>query len=126
MPKPEADRFANELLATSAIAYGIKDSESPQIRELSWLGGEQASIANYIATQTGGQYFKVPPPEYAPALKAILQQLHFRYELGFAPETLDGTRHKLQVKLVNNGKVEHKGIRLRYREGYVPIPTGNR
>lgn len=34
MPKSEADHFINELLATSVIAYGIRDSESPQIREL--------------------------------------------------------------------------------------------
>jgi hypothetical protein len=30
MPRTEADHFIDELLATSAIAYGLKDSRSPE------------------------------------------------------------------------------------------------
>ena len=55
----------------------------------------------------------------APGL-SILQQLHFRYELGFVPENLDGKRHKLIVKLADVVKNHHKHVRLRYRAGYVP------
>jgi hypothetical protein len=120
MPRAEADHFVDELLQTSAIVFGLKDHRSPQIRGLTWLGGEQGAIANYIAVQTGGEYLRVTPETYAGGLEGILKQLHFRYELGFQPEALDGKRHKLTVKLTGAGKRHHQGVRLRYRPAYVP------
>jgi hypothetical protein len=118
MPRSEANHFIDELLETSAIAFGIKDRRSPGI----WfLPGEQKEVAHYIATQTGGQYLDVTPETYASGLEEILQQLHFRYELGFVPEVLDGKRHRLTVKLTDRVKRQHKGVRLRYRAAYVPI-----
>jgi hypothetical protein len=119
MPRSEADHFIDELLETSATAYGLKDRRSPHL--WFWLPGEQKEIAHYIATQTGGQYLRVTPETYATALGEILQQLHFRYELGFKPEALDGKRHKLRVKLADAVKNQHKGVRLRYRAAYVPV-----
>jgi len=68
----------------------------------------------------------VAPETYAKGLGEILQQLHFRYELGFRPEVLDGKRHKLRVKLADTVKSRHKGVRLRYRLAYVPVPHDNR
>lgn len=121
MPKAEADHFIDELLETSAIVYGLRDRRSPQVGWLeSRLWGEQAAVATYVATQTGGQYLTVTPDAYEKGLEEILQQLHFRYELGFIPETLDGKRHKLVVKLADAAKKQHKGMRLRYRLAYVP------
>jgi hypothetical protein len=118
MPKSEANHFIDELLETSAIAFGLKDRRSPGI----WfLPGEQKEVAHYIATETGGQYLNVTPDSYAKGLEEILQQLHFRYELGFVPEILDGKRHKLIVKLAERVKDQHRGVRLRYRMAYVPI-----
>src|SRR6202035_1572261 len=84
MPKSEADHFIDELLETSAVAYGLKDRRSPRI----WLLGEQGAVAKYVATETGGEYLRVTPETYATGLEEILQQLHGRYELGFKPETL--------------------------------------
>jgi hypothetical protein len=117
MPRAEADHFIDELLETSAIAFGLKDRRSPKI----WLLGEQGAVANYIANETGGQYFKVKPETYAAALEEILRQLHFRYELGFRPEALDGKRHKIFVQLTDAAKRQHPRVRLRYRLAYVPI-----
>lgn len=117
MPKAEADHFIDELLATSAIAYGLKDSRSPGI----WLIGEQAEVGHHIASETGGVYLKVAPENYATGLTQILRQLDSRYELGFQPEALDGKRHKLTVKLTDAAKKEHTGVRLRYRLAYVPV-----
>jgi hypothetical protein len=128
MPRSEVDHFIDELLETSAITYGLKDRRSGGISPFErWaMGrlGEQAEVADYIATQTGGQYFKVTPETYAKGLEEILQQLHFRYELGFKPEALDGKRHKLGVKLANGVKNQHKGVRLSHRSAYVPV-AGN-
>ena len=117
MPRAEADRFIDELLQTSAVAFGLKDRRSPNIW---WLPGEQRAIAHYIATQTGGQYLEVTPETYTAGLTEILRQLHGRYELGFKPETLDGKRHALRVTLTETAKHQHKGLRLRYRLAYVP------
>ena len=117
MDRSEADHFIDELLETSAVAYGLRDRRSPRI----WLIGEQAAVANYIATQTGGQYLRVTPKTYAKGLEEILQQLHCRYELGFKPEALDGKRHRLRVELAVAGKNQHKAVRLRSRAAYVPV-----
>ena len=117
MDSSVANRFVDELLETSAVAYGLRDRRSPRI----WLIGEQAAVANYIATQTGGQYLRVTPKTYAKGLEEILQQLHCRYELGFKPEALDGKRHKLRVELAVAGKNQHKAVRLRSRAAYVPV-----
>jgi len=121
MPRGEADHFVDELLQTSAIVFGLKDHRSPKIMGLNWVGGEQGAIANYIAIQTGGEYLRVTPESYASGLEGILKRLHFRYELGFQPEDLDGKRHKLTVKLTVAGRKQHHGVRLRYRTAYVPV-----
>ena len=109
MPKSEANHFIDELLETSAIAFGLRDRRSPQTR---FLIGEQKEVAHYIAAETGGQYLDVIPESYAKGLEEILQQLHFRYELGFKPEVLDGKRHTLRVKLADAVKNQHKEVRL--------------
>jgi hypothetical protein len=120
MPKAEADHFIDELLETSAIVYGLRDRRSPQVGWMeSRLWGEQAAVATYLAMQTGGQYLTVTHDAYEKGLEEILQQLHFRYELGFIPEALDGKRHPLIVKLADAAKKQHKGMRLRYRLAYV-------
>jgi hypothetical protein len=52
----------------------------------------------------------------------ILLQLHFRYELGFIPPAIDGKHHNLRVELTKEAKDNHKGVRLRYRPEYIPVP----
>lgn len=119
MPRSEADHFIGELLETSAVAFGLRDQRSPHIW---WLPGEQRQVAHYIAAQTGGEYLDVSSEGYGSGLEQILQQLHFRYELGFQPSVLDGKRHKLTVKLLASASHEHQRVRLRYRTAYVPVP----
>jgi hypothetical protein len=122
MPKSEANQFIGELLATSAIAFGLKDRRSPRYFAFG-LSGEQGSVADYIAAQTGGEYFWATPETYASELKTILEQLHARYELGFKPAALDGKRHKLLLKLAVHAGNRGGGVRLRYRAAYIPLPT---
>jgi hypothetical protein len=123
MPKAEANHFIDELLETSAIAFGIKDRRS---RGILFVPGEQKEVAHYIVAQTGGQYLAATPDTYAAALHEILQQLHFRYQLGFQPPALDGKRHKLTVKLVHSSNAALRGVRLRSRAAYVPVPPASR
>lgn len=120
MPRREANHFIDELLETSAIAFGVRDRRSPNV---GFLIDEQKEVARYIAAQTGGQYFDATPETYATSLEEILQQLHFRYELGFKPEVLDSKRHKLRVELADSVRKQCKGVRLRYRAAYVPVSS---
>jgi hypothetical protein len=117
MPRSEADHFIDELLETSAISFGLRDRRSPHI----WrMPGEQRQVAHYIAAETGGEYFDVMPEEYERGLEGILHQLHFRYQLGFQPQVMDGKRHKLRVELSGRAKKTYRGVRVRCRAGYVP------
>jgi hypothetical protein len=83
------------------------------------LIGEQKEVAHYVATEPGDQYFEATPDTHSRALQEILLQLHFRYDLGFKPEMLDGKRHELRVTLADAAKIQHRGVRLRYRTAYV-------
>jgi hypothetical protein len=118
MPFGEVDDLVKDLLETSAIVYGIRDSRFPTMGLLG--NGERAEIIHYIVEQTGGQYLPAIPERYADALALILLQLHFRYELGFKPPALDGKRHKLSVKLTESAQTRYKHVRLRYRPFYIP------
>jgi hypothetical protein len=51
----------------------------------------------------------------------IFMQLHFRYELGFIPRTIDGRRHKLKVELAKEVRAKYKGVRLRFHPEYIPV-----
>jgi hypothetical protein len=119
-PHRALDQVVDDFLETSGIAFGIKDSRAP--RAPLFFIGEVAQIEHYIAKKTGGQYFSAPPERYAAALEAILMQLHFRYELGFVPPVIDGKRHQLKVELTKSAKEKHKGVRLRFRSEYIPVP----
>jgi len=117
-PHQELDKLVDDFLETSGIVFGIRDSRSPNLR---FLIGEQAKIMHYMAKHTGGEYFSAPPSGYEAALEAILLQLHFRYELGFIPSSIDGKRHEFRVELAKSAKAKHKGLCLRYRPEYIPV-----
>jgi hypothetical protein len=117
-PHGELNQLVDDFLETSGIVFGIRDYRSPNLH---FLIGEQAEIMHYMAKHTGGQYFSVPPSEYAATLVAIRMQLHFRYELGFIPSVLDGKRHELRVEFTKKAAAEHKRLRLRYRPEYIPV-----
>jgi hypothetical protein len=119
-PRSELDHVADDILETSGIVFGIKDEMSPKMFGLSI--GEQVQISHYMAKQTGGQYFTAPAKGYAAALDRIFMQLQFRYELGFIPPTIDGKRHKLKVELTKEAHAKYKGVRLRFRPEYIPVP----
>ena len=116
-PHRELNKLVDDFLETSGIVFGIRDSRSPNVR----LIGEQAKIMHYMAKHTGGEYFSVPPSDYEKSLEGILMQLHFRYELGFVPPEIDSKRHALRVELTKRAKIEHKGLRVKYRPEYIPV-----
>jgi hypothetical protein len=117
-PRSDLNELVDDLLETSGIVFGIKDTRFPAMPQLQH---EQGEILHYMADQTGGQFFAAPPAGFSAALDAIMMQLHFRYELGFAPPVIDGKRHGLKVELTNEAKERYKGIRLRFRPEYIPL-----
>ena len=117
-PRRELDKLVDDFLETSGIVFGIRDYRSPGLH---FIIGEQAKIMHYMAKHTGGQYFSAPPSGYETALKTILMQLHFRYELGFTPPAIDGKHHQLRVELTKEAKKKHQGVRLRFRPEYIPV-----
>jgi hypothetical protein len=120
MPVDEINRLVDDLLETSGIVFGIKDADAHDF-PLGLLGnGEQGSVLHYMASETGGQYFSVRSKLYATALQAILEQLHFRYQLGFRPPLIDGKRHQLTVEFSPGSKDVYKSVRLSYRPEYIP------
>ena len=117
-PHGELNNLIDDFLETSGIVFGISDYRGPKHI---FLIGEQAKIMHYMAKHTGGEYFSVTPAGYAAALESVLTQLHFRYELGFIPQAIDGKRHALKVELTKEAKEKHRGIRLRFRPEYIPV-----
>jgi hypothetical protein len=81
MPPKELDFIVGDFLETSGIVFGIKDDSVPDAPPLT--NGEQSAIFHYLARETGGEYFVVPPSLYSTALDSLIAQLHFRYQLGF-------------------------------------------
>jgi len=119
-PRYELDQVVNDILETSGIVFGIKDQMAPRVYGLG--NGEVSEISHYAADQTGGQYLTAAGKDYATALDMILVQLHFRYELGFIPPKLDGKRHELKVELTKEAREKYRGVRLRFRPEYIPVP----
>jgi hypothetical protein len=120
MPVDEINHLVDDFLETSGIVFGIKDADAAEPYRGIFSNGEQAAILHYLADETGGQYFSARSPLYATALQAILQQLHFRYELGFKPPAVDGKRHVLRVEFTDAAAKQYKSVRLRYRPEYIP------
>lgn len=123
MPVRELNLIVDEFLETSGIAFGIKDRDVDDFIKGMLYNGEQGSVLHYMVEATGGLYYSVPKGMFSLALQSILAQLHFRYELGFKPPSLDGKRHELRVELVGAAKKQYKSVQLRYRPEYIPKPN---
>ncbi|MEP7116014.1 MAG: VWA domain-containing protein [Acidobacteriota bacterium] len=69
-----------------------------------------------IADETGGGYFELlKTDQLAPTFTRVAQELRSQYLLAFAPETLDGKVHKLEVR------VKRPGITVRARKSYSAV-----
>jgi hypothetical protein len=125
IPAPEFRSLMDELLETSGIVFGVKDADVRDFiavpPEAAGNSGHVLSAIHYMSQATGGQYFSIHPKLFATALKSILLQLHFRYELGFKPSLIDGKRHELKVDFSDEAKKNYKNVRLRYRPEYIPV-----
>lgn len=70
-----------------------------------------------ISDETGGGYFELQKTaDLAPTFTRVAQELRSQYLIGFAPATLDGRVHKLEVK------VNRPGMTVRARKSYLAAP----
>ena len=70
-----------------------------------------------ISDETGGGYFELTKTaELAPTFSRVAQELRSQYLIGFAPTSLDGKVHKLDVK------VNRPGMTVRARKSYLAAP----
>jgi Ca-activated chloride channel family protein len=70
-----------------------------------------------IADETGGGYFElVKTADLAPTFTRVAQELRSQYLIGFAPASLDGKVHKLEVKATR------PGMTVRARRSYLAAP----
>lgn len=120
MERHEADNLLRDLLETSAIVFGINDGAVPANPVLFEGELSQSRVAHFLAVKTGGQFFSVEPKMFATALDAILVQVHFRYVLGFQPQSLDGKVHRLRVDLTDSAKQKYSSAHLAFRPAYIP------
>jgi VWFA-related protein len=67
-----------------------------------------------LAEETGGGYFELKKTdELGPTFTRVAQELHSQYVLAFAPQTLDGKVHELEVR------VTRPGLTARARKSYL-------
>jgi Ca-activated chloride channel family protein len=67
-----------------------------------------------LAAETGGGYFELRrTDELNSTFTRVADELHRQYVMGFTPETLDGTVHKLEVR------VRVPGMTVRARQSYL-------
>lgn len=70
-----------------------------------------------ISDETGGGYFELlKTADLAPTFSRVAQELRSQYLIGFAPASLDGKVHKLEVK------VTRPGMTVRARKSYLAAP----
>lgn len=74
-----------------------------------------------LAEETGGGYFELKQSDaLGPTFTRVAQELRSQYLLGFAPETLDGRVHRLDVR------VRQSGMTVRARRSYVATADTSR
>jgi Ca-activated chloride channel family protein len=71
-----------------------------------------------LASQTGGGHFVLGQFDDVNAtFTNVMQELHYQYVLGFAPQRFDGRVHELEVR------VKRPGYTVRARQSYL-APRG--
>lgn len=79
-----------------------------------WTTTRPGGSFRKMATETGGGYFELKKTaDLNTTFSRVVQELHSQYLIGFAPTTLDGKEHKLEVK------VTKPGLNVRARKTYV-------
>jgi Ca-activated chloride channel family protein len=83
------------------------------------IQGRPDSGLKNVVEHTGGGYFELAPTaELGATFTRVADELHRQYVLGFAPKTLDGKVHQLDVR------VKQPGMTVRARKTYLAVKKG--
>ena len=106
--------------AEQALLYGIAQKEGFMVYAIGLegqvLGRRTRPDRNLrrLAAETGGGHFELrDTADLNTTFTRVADELHRQYVLGFSPENLDGTTHKLEVR------VKVPGMTVRARQSYV-------
>ena len=98
------------------MIYGI-GLETEFFNGQSVVRSKPDSILNRFAGETGGGFFDLKKnADLNTAFTRVAQELRSQYLLGFAPATLDGKVHKLEVR------AKQPSLKARSRRSYVASP----
>jgi Ca-activated chloride channel family protein len=96
------------------------DAEKRAVREgfmVYAIGMERPGLAGQIvglAEDTGGGHFELAAEDdLTSTFMRVAEELRRQYLIGFAPASLDGKLHRLEVR------VRHKGMSVRARKNYL-------
>lgn len=108
----------NALLAAGASVNGLIKVSGLLANAIRPVVASQ--IAGY-SEQTGGEIVRIKGDDYSDALERIIGDVAGRYSLGFEPieAHIDGSFHKLTVKLRLSDKGKSGKLLMRYRKGYI-------
>lgn len=111
------DDVLDRARETNTMVYAI-GLASEYFNGQSRIRSRPARGLRKLAEETGGGFFELDKKdELGPTFTRVAQELHSQYVLGFAPATLDGKVHKLDVK------VKRAGMTARGRKSYVAAPN---
>jgi len=117
-PATEVRQLAEQMLASSSIAYGLDDGQSSAASH-SQAMGEEKEVLHILSEQSGGFYLSVHDERYSQALQAIISLLHTRYQLAIKPGFSDGRTHRLEIRLKAEARKHYGDVQLRYRNFYL-------
>jgi len=103
------DRARDEEVMVYAIGL-----ESEYFNGVRVVRSKPSKDLRKIAEETGGGYFELQKTaDLSPTFSRVAQELRSQYLIGFAPATLDGKVHKLDVR------VNRPGMTVRARKSYL-------
>jgi VWFA-related protein len=102
-PGPQLGDLRKRALANDFMVYAI------EMEDRGLVGAIQD-----LAADTGGGHFKLKNnADLDAACARVIEELRHQYVLGFAPAVLDGTEHKLEVRIAASG------LKARARKSYL-------
>lgn len=103
----------NRAQREDVMVYAI-GIESRFFNGQQWVTTRPGGSFRRMATETGGAFFELKKTaDLNSTFTRVVQELHSQYLLGFAPATLDGKEHRLEVK------VTKPGLTVRARRTYI-------
>jgi Ca-activated chloride channel homolog len=114
----DGDDNSSEISPTEIV--GRVAREGVMIYGIGLRGGDGRlnTVFRDLARNSGGWFFELKNADKLDlTFQRVADELHSQYLLGFSPEVLDGSVHRLEVK------VKRGGMTVRARKSYLALPS---